>query len=38
VPTLNLQAQGEGTSRKAAEREAAAAVLNLLMTKKGIKA
>lgn len=38
VPALNLQAQGEGSSRKMAEREAAAALLNLLMTKKGSKA
>ncbi|THU04174.1 ribonuclease III [Lampropedia puyangensis] len=37
IPALQLQAQGIGTSRKTAERMAAAAVLDLLM-KKGKKA
>ncbi|WP_420813549.1 ribonuclease III [Lampropedia aestuarii] len=37
VPAMDLLAHGQGSSRKAAEREAAAALLNLLMTKKGLK-
>lgn len=38
IPVLDLLAHGEGTSRKTAEREAAGAVLDLMMTKKGLKA